>query len=145
MIIKKLNKMLDDIERVNKARINERREPEVGIFWVFPDSKEPLINSTPISEAENYGGDFLIHKIDHSSYWQAIKHIYKSREDYDYYPRGRVVYSIKEDKYYIYADKCINENMISKIISKMHLPFSKYIVKSDIHYQCHTCNSDYAR
>ena len=69
-----------------------------------------------------------------------VKYYYKKyRVDFDYFPRGRVVYNIKDDKYYVYNDKCIKD--LSSIIGEEEK--EKIEIREDFHYQCHKCNKYY--
>jgi len=123
-------------------------DPEVGIFWVI--NKEPYIYSTPVGEAER-SGEFVNHPNGHFDFWEELSakdspiyNITKGK-DYDFFSRGRVVYSLDEDIYYFYADKCIidRKDLIKEIVKRMNLPKGKYKVISDFHYQCSNCNKDY--
>jgi hypothetical protein len=145
----KAKELLDMIEHKNKEKNrikNEARTPEVGIIYFI--NGELYIDGTPVREAEHYG-DFLIHSKDHYTYWEEelssnnspIRLLAKGK-DYDYYPRGRVVYNTVEDRFSIYLDKCIIDN-VKQIISLMHLPKAKSEILKDRHYQCSRCNKDY--
>lgn len=150
MMESKAKELLDMIEKRNKDnnRIkNESRTTEVGIFWLI--NNELYFDGTPIREAESYG-DFLVHTEDHFNYWEdhlssknSPIYLLAKNKDYDYYPRGRVVYSIKDDKYYVYVDKCIKEDKIKEIVKLMHFPKDKVKILNDHHYQCSVCNKNY--
>ena len=69
----------------------------VLLFFYIQNSKENqfLIHKCENEEAELYG-DFLNFPESHMDIWDKYyKKQYKV--DFDYYPRGRVVYNIKED------------------------------------------------
>ena len=108
------------------------------------------IRETTSEDAELYGGDFKVHPVGHYEYWEehlsshhsALPEDIKAR-DYDYYPRGRVVYSVDHDCFYLYRDNCVRPKMVRLIISLMGLPESNVSVLSDTHYQCATCNKHY--
>lgn len=59
--------------------------------------------------------------------------------DFDYFPRGRVVYNKKEKCYYIYHDKCIED--LNEILKQYKN--ENYKILEDFHYQCHKCNKNY--
>ena len=64
----------------------------------------------------------------------------KYRVDFDYYPRGRIIYNLKEKIYYIYYDKCL-ENCIEKLGI---IPQNEKVkLLHDYHYKCHKCNKNY--
>ena len=124
--------------------LKESLAPEVGPFYVidgavFADT-DPVRDLTPTTigtvDSDNT----------HYSYWRFLKRVYPNlrRIDYDYYPRGRVVYNSKEDKYHVFVDKCISDkDSISKIEDELNLPSSKVVVDYDEHYQCSSCNRQY--
>src|ERR1039458_5530306 len=47
-----------------------KEKPHVGIFWLI--SGKPLIDSTPLGEAERYG-DFLTHPRGHAEVWKQYQ------------------------------------------------------------------------
>ncbi len=120
-------------------------EPEVGTFFVVKD--ELFIESTPLSSAESYGDDFLIHRGSHASFWKQVIKVKESLSgtSYDYFPRGRVLFNIKEGRYWIYVDPCIHTDprMMAEVVSEFHLPEEKIEIRLDSHCKCHTCNSQY--
>jgi hypothetical protein len=70
----------------------ELKEPHVGILWLL--NGKPLIDSTPLSEAETYG-DYLTHPRSHLEVWTQFQ---RSRTvpadaEYEELPRGRVMYN----------------------------------------------------
>ena len=111
----------------------------VLLFFCIQNGNENmfLIHKYENEQAEVYG-DFLNFPESHMDIWDKFyKKQYKV--DFDYYPRGRVVYHTKEDCYYIYHDKCINElEEILKYYKDTH-----YKICTDYHYQCHHCNKQY--
>lgn len=126
--------------------LTESYSPRVGPFYyidgvVFEDSddlRDATLVSTGFSDSNN----------SHYDYWKFSQSIYPEFRslDYDYYPRGRVVYNNTTDTYYLYTDKCLLDNNItSDIISKFNLPKSKVIISTDDHYQCHQCNKSYVK
>lgn len=109
----------------------------VLLFFYIPNQKNFLIHKCENNEAEKYG-DFLNYPDSHMEIWD--KYYYKKyKVDFDYYPRGRVVYNLKEDTYYIYHDKCIKD--LNKILE--YYKCEKYKVLTDFHYQCSSCNKNY--
>jgi hypothetical protein len=76
------------------AKTTQRRkqEPRVGIFWAI--CGKPLIDTTPLSQAEPYG-DCLTHPRGHAAVWeeyQALGIVPRDAE-YEDFPRGRVMYN----------------------------------------------------
>lgn len=96
-----------------------------------------LVHSCDNNEAEKYR-HFLNYPESHMNIWNR-NYEKKYQVDFDYYPRGRVVYNTLEDCYYIYHDKCIeNLHDIIKIIQG-----NNYKILEDFHYQCYKCNRNY--
>lgn len=98
-----------------------------------------FIHGCSISDGKPYG-DFINYPHGHYSVW-AKKYQQKYNVDFDYYPRGRVVYRKTDDTYLIYYDKCMSpfiEKVTKKYIGK------KVEISYDEHYQCHKCNKNYA-
>ncbi|MDR2613894.1 MAG: hypothetical protein LBC91_01005 [Candidatus Accumulibacter sp.] len=65
--------------------------------------------------------------------------------DYDYFPCGRVVYSLRSKKYTLYIDRCLNDpEIIRSIAAEFGLSGKNGVcVRFDEHYQCYRCNRDY--
>ena len=51
---------------------------------------------------------------------------------------GKLI-NIKENKYYVYHDKCIKD--LSNIVGTEDK--EKIEIREDFHYQCHKCNKNY--
>ena len=66
-----------------------------------------LIHGCDLKEAEEYG-DFLVYPQSHFEIWEQYYYD-KFRVDFDFFPRGRVAYNKKEDKFIMYYDGCIGD------------------------------------
>jgi hypothetical protein len=124
-----------------KLRIQKRKNaPNVGIIFLV--GKTLLIDRTPVSEGEMYG-DFRIHERGHDTYWETLKKTGMVPQDseYDDYPRGRVAYYTKSEKYSLFLDRCIlkNKSIVKKIISELNLPTRSTKADTDSHYKCYRC------
>jgi hypothetical protein len=117
-----------------------KRKARVGLFFYV--NEELLPDLIDIGHAELLG-DCKICKSSHYEVWnEKYDKIYN--KPYDYYLRGRVVYKYKENKYILYADKCIEEKGIKKIIDTFGLETENVeIERTDSHYVCKNCNIDY--
>ena len=115
-------------------------EPRVGIFWLI-DGK-PLIDSTPLSQAEPYG-DHLTHPRGHAEVWEQYQRVGTAPSDMEYEesPRGRVIYHTKTRRFTFLADPCIlkDKSMVSTIMSAMNLPNKSTDKGTDAHYRCSAC------
>ena len=97
-----------------------------------------LIHGCSLEEAENYG-DFLIYPDSHFEIWE--KHYEEQYGvDFDFFPRGRVVYCKSEKRFWLYYDNCVGEDI--KILSDTYYDAAVSLVY-DEHYQCHRCNLTY--
>lgn len=136
--------MLEHFAALNKGTQAKRKvaaEPEVGIFFVY-DGK-PLIDGTPVSEAEPYG-KFKGHASGHPSFWRTLQRnsVVPTDVEYDEVARGRVGYDMKERKFYVFADACIKKNvrMMDRIQRDMNLPSQQTAPpRLDPHYKCPGC------
>lgn len=93
-----------------------------------------------LSEAESYG-DFLNYPASHDAVWRR-NHAQKYHVDFDYYPRGRVVYRKSDGIFLIYYDRCI-EKGIGEILA--YYAGQDVKLQTDEHYQCHRCNKYYVK
>jgi hypothetical protein len=89
-----------------KTDKNPDVEPSVGIFWLF--NGKLIIDSTPLSEAEP-DVYWLWHALLHIKYWKRLQQqrLLPLDVEYEEPPRGRVVYDKREQRFHLYADKCI--------------------------------------
>lgn len=109
----------------------------VGIFFLANGGL--LLHTCPFVEALSYG-DFLNYPFSHDDVW--MKHyqaVYKV--DFDYWPRGRIIYNTKTGVYTVFYDSCMAKQ-ISPLVQS--LGNQKVVLKKDEHYQCHQCNPHYA-
>jgi hypothetical protein len=125
----------------SKLRIQKLKyTPNVGIIFLV--GKTLLIDRTPVSDGEMYS-DFRIHGRGHDIYWETLKEsgLVPQDSEYDYYPRGRVAYNTKTEKYSLFLDRCIlkNKSVMKKIMSELNLPMRSTRTDTDSHYQCFRC------
>jgi hypothetical protein len=60
--------------------------------------------------------------------------------DFDYYPRGRIVFHEPSGRYTIYHDPCCERE--ARMIGDRYAP-AQVLYALDEHYQCHKCNPAY--
>jgi hypothetical protein len=115
-------------------------EPSVGIFWLFRDRL--ILDATPISKAEPYGSA-LGHPTSHIDYWKRLRRTgaVPAEVEYEEPPRGRVVFEQREQRYHLYADKCIlgRRDVVGRIMAAMNLLPDKTSKGRDEHYRCFEC------
>lgn len=108
----------------------------VGLFFVVHN--ELLLHSCTLNDAEKYG-DFLNYPFSHEKVWLS-HYKNKHRVDFDYFPRGRIVYNRVKQQSILYYDGCIKSE--AKKIQSL-FPSKTCIIARDEHYQCHKCCEGY--
>lgn len=73
---------------------------QVGLFFIVQN--DLLLHSCMLDEGESYG-DFLNYPLSHDKVWQEY-YQKKYHVDFDYYPRGRIIYNKREQRYVLYYD-----------------------------------------
>ena len=116
----------------------------VGIYWVINDKILYKIEKKRKRKEKQRKYTKITKMID-SSYshyieWEKIGVKLFKCEDYDRYPRGRVMYDTKKRLYVIYIDKCIEEKHIQEL--KEIFRVKKYKLMTDEHYSCQRCIND---
>jgi hypothetical protein len=115
-------------------------EPHVGIFWVVRGKL--VIDSTALNEGEAYG-DHLTHPRSHIDVWEQwrLSGTVPSESEYEEFPRGRVMYNTKTQRFTLLADRCIlkDNGVVKKIMSAMNLPRITTDKGTDPHYRCADC------
>ena len=110
---------------------------KVGIFWIY---KNKIIGKNySLSEAEKYG-NFLSPILGHYDYWEQIQKEFSELycEEYEYIPRGRIVYDTTKDHFVLLSSKKIikNKSILKAIKSFFFIPKeAKFVAKSDLHYE----------
>ena len=108
---------------------------QVGIFWIFPDRL--LTFGVPYSAGEKYG-DFINTPESHYETWEQLrKTTGRLPEDYTTYPRGRIVYSINDQKFLVYMNrKHLNNTRIREsIVREFQLLADHVEFIHDSHYE----------
>jgi hypothetical protein len=92
------------------------QSPSVGIFWGIAEDNNQLAlltQRTTLQWAELYG-DFLTHPNGHYEVWEQLNvsplKVLRTRDlpeqirmhEYEFYPRGRVVYQIAQKRFFQY-------------------------------------------
>lgn len=120
-------------------------KPAVGIFWRMGDSL--LIERTPLAQAESYG-DYLTHVGGHYEQWTAWQALgglglraaglpMEIRgSEYDAWPRGRVVYEVPRQRFFLYADRRLQRpEIIAQLRQVFGLADANVVVRGDPHYR----------
>lgn len=117
---------------------------KVGIF--FKVENEFLVDTVSVESGEPYGE--AIQHGGHYEFWGKLRpgnlceRQFKAHA-YDYYPRGRVVFFPKGNKYRLYSDRCLSVEDIRTVVSAFNLENQSLEVAEDEHYRCARCNPQY--
>ena len=113
------------------------RTGEVGIFW-FITPTDILQDSVPCTEGYD-DGEFINGPSAHYVYWESLKvHVPNLRGlEYDKVPRGRVIYSKREQLFLVYGSKAMisNQNMRMLILRDFNLDGREVKFLDDSHYE----------
>ena len=95
-----------------------------------------------MADAEAYG-ECLTNSRSHIDQWAEFQlHSIAPRDtEYEEWPRGRVVYDVRQKRFTLYADRCIliRKNVTRKIMTAMNLTKNQTKLSHDEHYRCSTC------
>ena len=109
---------------------------KVGIFWVIrgklyyklQEKDESAINKITNKIDSDFG---------HFYEWDGLCGKLYPRADFATFPRGRVLYDMKEMRHIVYRDECITDEELKKIVEAFNL--NEYQVLTDEHYSCDKC------
>jgi hypothetical protein len=122
--------------------------PKVGIFWFVLDDmggRHMLADGCDLAEAEPYG-DCLTFGPGHSEIWnkwrrsgppsnRALMTIIRD-DEYEDWPRGRIVFDRIADRFMLYADRRITaEGLTAKVAQYFCLPADRTVIQYDLHYR----------
>ena len=107
-------------------------EPFVALFFVIDD--KILLHKCRLENAEHYA-EMRNYPRSHMDVWE--RH-YKSEYhvDFDFYPRGRVIYDMRKEEFYIYYDPCCAKQAMKV---RMMLGRLTCKLKCDPNYICNQC------
>ena len=123
--------------------------PLLGIFWAItgPDGRTRLLtHPCALADAEPYG-DCLTAPAAHYQTWEAWRRGQPTpplamlapvivRDEYEHWPRGRIVYERTPDRFVIYADrKLLTPAWLAQIMTLFHLSPNRTTARSDMHYR----------
>lgn len=122
-------------------------DARVGIFFKIGD--DWLVDSTQVASGEAYG-DAVQHG-GHYEYWESatpgsgtLRRF--TTHDYDYFPRGRVVFFPRGGVFRVYVDNCLTQSDRDHVLALFGLenrPIEFENNTDGIHYVCSRCSSGY--
>ena len=114
---------------------------KVGIFWIIKGNVYSKIQEKCLESEREEKNVMITGFIDsdygHFSEWDLLCANKFPNADFATFPRGRVMFDIKRKENVIYADECITEKEIKRIVEIFDL--SKYRTEKDEHYTCDKC------
>ena len=118
----------------------QSNEPRVGLFWFIAQDREPsrfASCSRPFSQVSEVAGFKTINE-GHVDVWQTLQRLDQSLADcdYDYFPRGRVNWRKKDDRWLLVLDpKLKRAPFITHIVTTWKIPRNRLLVLTDAHYR----------
>lgn len=111
--------------------------PKLGIFWVY--NGKVFGRARPLAEGCERWPGLLDSPDDHMTLWEdrAFKkaHLHSAPADYTEVPRGRVIFSTKDNRAIIYLDETLSSAAARKRIRAFFdLESTPVTWKSDPHY-----------
>ena len=107
----------------------------VSVFFFV--GEKLIIDEVHISDAKQEGNIFK-HPKSHKELWDEL-YKEKYKVEYDFYPRGEVIYKPWSDTYIVYKDPCIELKYIDNtiVINKR-----KYSIIDDERFLCNACRTN---
>ena len=136
------------LQRNHRRKHMPDTTPSLGIFWALtgPDGRTRLLtHRCALIDAETYG-HCLTAPAAHYESWEAWRRGRPKpplallapiilRDQYEQWPRGRIVYEKTRDRFVIYADRqLLTPAWLAQIKTCFHLPPERTIAWSDPHY-----------
>lgn len=109
-------------------------EPFVALFFVVDG--QILLHKCRLENAEHYA-EMRNYPRSHMDVWERHYKL-KYNKDFDFYPRGRVIYDMRKDEFKIFYDTCCAKQAF-KI--RMMLGNRTCILKDDSNYNCSICRN----
>lgn len=123
------------------------RGVRVGIFFKVDD--DWVIDAVAPGDGEAYGE--AVQHGGHFEHWEAVNPAtallrrFKGR-DYDFYPRGRVVWFPRRGVFRVYVDNCLTPADLRKVLDLFGLTGQTHEFQDNddgIHYVCAGCGDAY--
>jgi hypothetical protein len=119
----------------NEAPLTRDSHKFVGIFWAVQEKGSSVVlldHRCPLAEAEPYG-DMLTCPHGHYQVWEQWRNLrgygsvlpaFVALDEYEEWPRGRIVYSALNNRFHLYADAQIlcRPNLLKIIHERFGLP-----------------------
>lgn len=112
----------------------------LGIFWFYGEQLIGKKMSCPLAPNNENQTLLLDSPFQHITEWE-INHLYLAKypellaTEYQSLPRGRALFSIKKNCFYVYMDRTLFNQHCKNEIKLFYQINKKIIFKSDEHYQ----------
>ena len=83
--------------------------------------------------------DFIDYPYSHFDMWDKLSRNRFLSADFATFPRGRLLYCVKEKRYYLYLDPCITKQQTDLLLSFYGLREDGVFITRDEHYRCDKC------
>ena len=136
------------LQRNHRRKLMPVITPSLGILWAVTDPHGQtylLAHPCALADGEPYG-DCITSPAAHYETWEAWRRGRPKpplallapiilRDQYEHWPRGRIVYEKTTDRFVIYADRqLLTPAWLAQIKTCFHLPPEWTIARSDPHY-----------
>ena len=106
---------------------------KIGLYFYI--NEEVIMEAVSVEMGIKYG-DMITSKQSHFNVWEEL-YLKKYQHEYDYFPRGRVVYSPVNNQYILYIDKCIDKAGLEQIKHITCVMYAMEIIWSDLRIKCY--------
>ena len=110
---------------------------KTGIFWFVRG--EMIADRYEYTLEEKKQSDFIDYPHSHFDMWDKLSNNRFPYADFASYPRGRLLFDVKNGQYLLYLDRCITDEETRKLIQFYGLEKDSYILSRDEHYSCDKC------
>ncbi|MDR2300666.1 MAG: hypothetical protein LBF38_01280 [Deltaproteobacteria bacterium] len=117
--------------------------PKVGIYWFIKDPKKKRNSEILVSRAMDVvsasqaRAGFIDSPYEHFGVWESVVKDYPwlIGDEYEYWPRGRVVLNVEEFMWYVYLDSVLDKPKYhAMILEEFNILDKSYVFKKDSHY-----------
>lgn len=110
---------------------------KTGIFWFV--CGEMIADRYDYDIQDFAQKDFIDYPYSHFDMWDKLSKNRWTYADFATFPRGRLLYCVKEGRYYLYLDRCITEQQTDLLLSFYNLGKDEVYIARDEHYSCDKC------
>lgn len=110
---------------------------KTGIFWFVRG--EMIADRYDYILEEQKQSAFIDYPYSHFDMWDKLSKNRFPYADFATYPRGRLLFDVKNGQYLLYLDRCITDEETKKLIQFYDLEKDGYILSRDEHYSCDMC------